>query len=239
MTVDPVDNCTFWYVNEYYPTPDKTTIWHTRVGSFSFPGCTPYISYNQLGPDRFNSPGYGFDVTLAHTDATQQVCLRWSTDAGTNWLATAACTYNSGSDTWACNMPANITDATITYQFWIGAAADSCAVTGDETLWTAYHSFNTGPTDVRLDSFSAVQPAAGWVYPLLAFTCCASAACCGSYAGLGPDSVWFMCVWIAGPSLSIHKNKILLQVVPLIGFLDRLSCLLKNHRYYSALGSNK
>ena len=170
MTVDPVDNCTFWYVNEYYPTPDKTTIWHTRVGSFSFPGCTPYISYNQLGPDRFNSPGYGFDVTLAHTDATQQVCLRWSTDAGTNWLATAACTYNSSSDTWACNMPANITDATITYQFWIGAAADSCAVTGDETLWTAYHSFNTGPTDVRLDSFSAVQPAAGWVYPLLAFS---------------------------------------------------------------------
>jgi len=170
MTVDPVDNCTFWYVNEYYPTPDKTTVWHTRVGSFSFPGCTPYISYNQLGPDRFNSPGYGFDVTLAHTDASQQVCLRWSADGGTNWLATAACTFNSGSGTWACDMPDNITDATITYQFWIGAAGDSCAVTGDETLWTAYHSFNTGPTDVRLDSFSAVQPAAGWAYPLLAFS---------------------------------------------------------------------
>ena len=41
MTVDPVDDCTFWYTNEYYAAADAPTgIWHTRVGSFKFPTCT-------------------------------------------------------------------------------------------------------------------------------------------------------------------------------------------------------
>jgi hypothetical protein len=166
MNIDPVDNCTFWYVNEYYPTPDGSTVWHTRVGNFSFPSCTPYILYNPNGPDHFNNPGYLFNVTLATADATQQVCLRWSTNAGGSWLGTATCTYSAGA--WACNMPSNINSATITYQFWIGAAGDNCAVTGNETLWTAYHSFATSPTDVRLVSASASQPAHDRVYALLA-----------------------------------------------------------------------
>ena len=41
MTVDPTDDCTFWYTTEYFPTPtDPFTIWHTRIGSFKFPQCT-------------------------------------------------------------------------------------------------------------------------------------------------------------------------------------------------------
>ncbi|MBI5650029.1 MAG: hypothetical protein HZC40_06200 [Chloroflexi bacterium] len=35
MSVDPVDDCTFWYTNEYYLTGD-TTNWRTRIGSFTF-----------------------------------------------------------------------------------------------------------------------------------------------------------------------------------------------------------
>lgn len=40
LTVDPVDQCTFWYTNEYLET-DLAVIgtWATRVGSFKFPGC--------------------------------------------------------------------------------------------------------------------------------------------------------------------------------------------------------
>jgi hypothetical protein len=39
MTVDPTDDCTFWYTNTYYPettTPDR---WHTRIAAFRFPNC--------------------------------------------------------------------------------------------------------------------------------------------------------------------------------------------------------
>jgi len=38
MTVDPVDDCTFWYTTEYYATTTSFN-WRTRIGSFKFPGC--------------------------------------------------------------------------------------------------------------------------------------------------------------------------------------------------------
>ena len=42
MTVDPLDDCTFWYTNLYYSSTDAPAgIWHTRVGNFKFPQCTP------------------------------------------------------------------------------------------------------------------------------------------------------------------------------------------------------
>ncbi len=41
MTVDPVDDCTFWYVNEYLPSTEsgKAITWHTRLANFSVSGC--------------------------------------------------------------------------------------------------------------------------------------------------------------------------------------------------------
>jgi hypothetical protein len=38
MTVDPVDNCTFWYTNEYLKA-SGTFNWSTRIASFKFPSC--------------------------------------------------------------------------------------------------------------------------------------------------------------------------------------------------------
>jgi len=38
MTVDPVDDCTFWYVDEYYQTTSIAS-WQTRIGKFTFPNC--------------------------------------------------------------------------------------------------------------------------------------------------------------------------------------------------------
>ena len=37
MTVDPTDDCTFWYTQEYYITTGSN--WQTRIGSFKFPSC--------------------------------------------------------------------------------------------------------------------------------------------------------------------------------------------------------
>jgi hypothetical protein len=41
MTVDPVDGCTFWYVNEYYPVNQTGSLinWHTRIANFKLAGC--------------------------------------------------------------------------------------------------------------------------------------------------------------------------------------------------------
>jgi hypothetical protein len=42
MSIDP-NGCDFWYVGEYYSNA-STSIWHTRIGSFRFPSCTPTTS---------------------------------------------------------------------------------------------------------------------------------------------------------------------------------------------------
>lgn len=41
MSVDPADDCTFWYINEYYGSQPNGTSgnWQTYIGSFKFPGC--------------------------------------------------------------------------------------------------------------------------------------------------------------------------------------------------------
>ncbi len=42
MSIDPVDDCTFWYINEYYTLAGQlssTAGWQTRVGSFRVPSC--------------------------------------------------------------------------------------------------------------------------------------------------------------------------------------------------------
>ena len=44
MNVDPVDDCTFWYVNEYYTLAGQLSSlagWQTRIASFTLPGCSP------------------------------------------------------------------------------------------------------------------------------------------------------------------------------------------------------
>jgi hypothetical protein len=38
MSIDPVDDCTFWYTNEYFAVNGKGN-WHTRIASFKFPAC--------------------------------------------------------------------------------------------------------------------------------------------------------------------------------------------------------
>jgi hypothetical protein len=54
MSVDPADDCTFWYTNEYYPA-NSANQWHTRVGVFTIPGCggptpTPSLTVTPGGP---------------------------------------------------------------------------------------------------------------------------------------------------------------------------------------------
>ncbi|HRI57271.1 MAG TPA: hypothetical protein PK170_09260, partial [Anaerolineae bacterium] len=63
MQVDPTDDCTFWYTQEYAQTSGGYN-WYTRIGSFKFPSCTPLA------------------VTLAGFEAQQQgdaVQVSWET----------------------------------------------------------------------------------------------------------------------------------------------------------------
>jgi hypothetical protein len=42
LNIDPADDCTFWYVNEYYTAAGQASSpagWQTRIASFKLPGC--------------------------------------------------------------------------------------------------------------------------------------------------------------------------------------------------------
>ncbi len=40
MNVDPKDDCSFWYINQYYAPPNASgRAWQTRIGVLKFPGC--------------------------------------------------------------------------------------------------------------------------------------------------------------------------------------------------------
>src|SRR5882724_11224344 len=47
MTVDPVDQCTFFYTNEYLPTNGEFN-WSTRIASYKFPSCTAAAAWGTV-----------------------------------------------------------------------------------------------------------------------------------------------------------------------------------------------
>lgn len=63
MTVDPLDDCTFWYTNEYIQNSGSFT-WQTRIAAFRYPGCT-----TEPSPD----------LLLSVEPAAQSVCQAAST----------------------------------------------------------------------------------------------------------------------------------------------------------------
>src|ERR1700722_15665308 len=61
MTVDPVGECAFWYVNEYF-TANQTgteTIWKTRISTFSVPSCGETNLTLSPGSVKFGNQAFG------------------------------------------------------------------------------------------------------------------------------------------------------------------------------------
>jgi uncharacterized repeat protein (TIGR01451 family) len=57
LTVDPVDDCTFWYTGEYVASTGAFA-WHTRIGSFRFQECgTPGFMLSATPQDSFVCAG--------------------------------------------------------------------------------------------------------------------------------------------------------------------------------------
>jgi hypothetical protein len=70
MTVDPVDDCTFWFVGMYRPSGS----WQTRIADFKFPGC---ISPPVISSLSCSGTGGGF-CSVGYTPATPTPTFSWS-----------------------------------------------------------------------------------------------------------------------------------------------------------------
>src|SRR5262249_46582899 len=105
MTIDP-DGCTFWYTNEFYQSPQATTLnadnWQTGIGSFQSPSCTPTAGTLQgtVTDSVSHNPIGGATVTVGAasttTDGTGAYTLGGLT-AGTFTASASASGYTTAS----------------------------------------------------------------------------------------------------------------------------------------------
>ena len=90
MTVDPEDGCTFWYVNQYFPTNQTGTeiAWGTRIANFAVPGCGSL----GLSPNTLTFSGQA----VGTTSAAQKVTLTNSQDVALTISGVTLTGTNSG-----------------------------------------------------------------------------------------------------------------------------------------------
>jgi len=77
LSLDPSDDCTFWYTNEYFKT--NGTSWSTRIGSFKFPSCgtAQSVTFSKMDLLFAGQP-------LNHASSSQSVTLRNQQSAALN-----------------------------------------------------------------------------------------------------------------------------------------------------------
>jgi uncharacterized repeat protein (TIGR01451 family) len=109
MQVDPSDDCTFWYTNEYLATTGNFN-WNTRIANFKFPGCSALflkLAVDGGGP-LTQGQGAAFTITVTNTGSGQidgiPVTFTDTLPVGLTPQPTAA--FGSG---WTCPPPTGLT----------------------------------------------------------------------------------------------------------------------------------
>jgi hypothetical protein len=121
LSIDPVDDCTFWYTTEYLQTSGSFN-WSTRVGSFKFASCT--------GGGGGGSP----DFTVAVTPASRTITQGQST---TYDVTVGALNGYSGSGTFSVTgLPGSIGASFSPPGYAGGSGSSTLTITTTETSAT-------------------------------------------------------------------------------------------------------
>ena len=131
MSVDPTDDCTFWYTQEYYAVKGPAP-WQTRIGSFKLRACGPT---NNAPTVSIANPAEGstvagtvtIQISASDEDAAGTLSVQWNLDGGT-WQAAA---YNSGTGKYEASW--NSTTAAEGNHTINAQAADSGGKTGSDS----------------------------------------------------------------------------------------------------------
>jgi hypothetical protein len=90
MSVDPSDDCTFWYANEYFATTSDTG-WRTRIGHFEFPSCeTPPPPAPTISGFTPPSGPVGTSVTITGTDLSGASAVTFHGTSATTFTVDSA-----------------------------------------------------------------------------------------------------------------------------------------------------
>jgi hypothetical protein len=107
MSLDP-DGCRFWYTQEYYGTTglNPGSNWLTRIGSFSFPSCTPKayqtITFGVLANKSVGDPDFGVAAT-----ASSGLAVAFSASGSCTVVGTTVHLTGGGTCTITASQPGN------------------------------------------------------------------------------------------------------------------------------------
>jgi hypothetical protein len=91
MTVDPSDDCTFWYTNEYY-SANAATDWKTKIGNFVHPECLDPMPVFSVAPATID-----FGYQAAGTSSPPQALTVTNTGQVTADLTISSVGLNGGN----------------------------------------------------------------------------------------------------------------------------------------------
>lgn len=161
MTVDPVDDCTFWYTSEYLKA-SGTWNWSTRIASFRFPGCggavTPDFSLSATPASQNVTAGSStsYSVTVALANGSGSVTLSasgWPTGAG------GAFSPNPTTSSSALNVTTSSTTPAGTYPITI--AGTNGSATHTTTVNLVVGTSSAGTPSAPLDLTAKAGPGKG------------------------------------------------------------------------------
>jgi uncharacterized membrane protein len=133
MAVDPSDDCTFWYTNEYLSNYGSFN-WQTRVGTFKFPNCSATPSDFGITATNASAPQGGSGTSTVNTTVTS--------GSAQNIQLTASGVPSGTTANFSPNPVLAGQSSTLTFSPTATAATTSYAVTvsGIETGSNATHS---------------------------------------------------------------------------------------------------
>lgn len=100
MSVDPSDDCTFWYTNQYYdsPTNGASGNWQTSIGAFRFPACDPNGLVKKVSDSQKFASISGALASLTSTDTLRLQSITFYEPVSiSSFRVTLAGGYNPGS----------------------------------------------------------------------------------------------------------------------------------------------
>jgi len=148
LSIDPTDDCTFWYTQEYIGATTASAPWLTRVGAFKFPNCTTGPEGTLQGTVSSSASGLpipGARVTATSASTTVQVTTNGN---GTYSMTLPVGTYTVTVSGWGfVTQTANgvtVTESAVTIQNFSLSSSPlhqvSIWVLDTNTSWPLYAS---------------------------------------------------------------------------------------------------
>jgi hypothetical protein len=131
MSVDPTDDCTFWYTSMYYPVSGLN--WVTRIGSFKFSTCS--AGGPTPTPSPTPTPGGTPTPTPTPPPNTGPAVMVSPSPGSTFSSSSVTFTWSAGSGT--------------AYFLWVGSSFQGRDIYNSGTVTVTSKTVNSIPTDGR------------------------------------------------------------------------------------------